>query len=95
MLICIGRQIFYKKDVNCKGYCIFEFCLQEDLTQESLDHQFKLVKKETLESHVSEYGDMDFQTEMLIDFQGGRSAGPVKKEPKGPRSHDSVRYRYS
>lgn len=62
----------------------------EDLSTETLDQQFKLVKQETQESHVSEYGNMDFQTESLIDFQGGSSSsGSVKKESKGPRSHDS------
>lgn len=62
----------------------------EDLSSETLDQQFQLVKQETLESHVSEYGDMDFQNEALIDFQGGAgSAGKAKKEPQGPRSRDS------
>uniref|UniRef100_UPI00165978D2 C13 family peptidase n=1 Tax=Salmonella sp. S146_54837 TaxID=2665635 RepID=UPI00165978D2 len=61
----------------------------EDITTETLDQQFQRVKKETLESHVSEYGDMDFQTEALVDFQGGHPTEHIQKEPKGPRSHDS------
>ncbi|XP_059178979.1 legumain-like [Physella acuta] len=42
----------------------------EDLSQETLQSQFKLVKKETNTSHVMEYGDLKMGNLKLADFQG-------------------------
>jgi len=44
----------------------------EDLSTETLQKQFKIVKKETNTSHVMEYGDMGISKESVSNFQGGK-----------------------
>ena len=39
-------------------YTTSDSCLQEDLQQESLQKQFKIVQTETKTSHVQEFGNM-------------------------------------
>ena len=54
------------------------FSPQEDLTQETLEHQFKLVKNETNTSHVLQFGDMTMKQEKVGAYQG---QGEVKVKP--------------
>lgn len=43
---------------------------KEDISKESLDKQFKIVKKETNTSHVQEFGDMSIGKMSVSEFQG-------------------------
>ncbi|TKR60473.1 hypothetical protein L596_027715 [Steinernema carpocapsae] len=43
---------------------------KSDLNAETLDDQFKVVKKLTDKSHVMHYGDMDIAQEKVSEFQG-------------------------
>lgn len=45
-----------------------------DLSKESLETQFQLVKKETNTSVCCEYGDLTFNSEPVADFQSGSHA---------------------
>lgn len=47
--------------------------LQEDLKQESVNHQFEKVRTETNTSHVEEYGDIDIGNTKLSEVIGYRS----------------------
>lgn len=47
---------------------------KENLNDETLAHQFELVKKETNTSHVQEFGDMSIAKEVVGFFQGVNDA---------------------
>ncbi|GFS21901.1 vacuolar-processing enzyme [Elysia marginata] len=49
---------------------------QENLGQETLAQQYKLVKSETTESHVMEYGDLRISKKPVGDFQGSMDSKP-------------------
>ncbi|GIX68903.1 legumain [Caerostris extrusa] len=64
---------------------------QEVLTQETLQKQFKVVKKETTESHVQEYGDLTIAQMHVSEFQGRKASKPIvlpKVEKDSIRSRD-------
>ncbi|GBN11912.1 Legumain [Araneus ventricosus] len=63
---------------------------KEVLTKETLQQQFKIVKKETTESHVQEYGDLSIAQMQVSEFQGRKDAEPIVL-PEVER--DSVRSR--
>lgn len=44
--------------------------MQENLSTETLHHQFELVRSETNTSHVEEYGDLDVGSLPVAYFQG-------------------------
>jgi len=46
----------------------------EDVTRETLEKQFKLVKKRTNESHVMQWGDKSFVQDKLSEFFGDNTA---------------------
>ncbi|GFN97718.1 legumain [Plakobranchus ocellatus] len=55
---------------------------QENLKRETLEEQFKLVKKETLKSHVMEFGNMDISKLPVGDFQGTLDSSPLRFVPR-------------
>ncbi|XP_022105315.1 legumain-like isoform X1 [Acanthaster planci] len=59
---------------------------KEDLTKETLEQQFMIVKKETNTSVVHQYGDLKFDQNTLINFQGngGQQSVPGKPFPPSP-----------
>ncbi|PRD22759.1 UNVERIFIED_CONTAM: Legumain [Trichonephila clavipes] len=59
---------------------------QEVLTTETLQKRFKIVKKETTESHVQEFGDMSIAQLHVSEFQGRKDSKPVFV----PKVEDSV-----
>ncbi|GFV89469.1 legumain [Trichonephila clavipes] len=64
---------------------------QEVLTTETLQKQFKIVKKETTESHVHEFGDTSIAQLHVSEFQGRKDSKPVfvpKVEKDSVRSRD-------
>ncbi|GFX90973.1 legumain [Trichonephila clavipes] len=64
---------------------------QEVLTTETLQKQFKIVEKETIESHMQEFGDMSIVQLPVSEFQGRKDSKPVfvlKVEKDSVRSHD-------
>ncbi|GFQ71515.1 legumain, partial [Trichonephila clavata] len=64
---------------------------REVLTTETLQKQFKIVKKETTESHVQEFGDMSIAQLHVSEFQGRKDSKPVflpKVEKDSVRSRD-------
>ncbi|GFY44535.1 legumain [Trichonephila inaurata madagascariensis] len=64
---------------------------KEVLTKETLQSQFKIVKKETTESHVQEYGDMSIAKMHVSEFQGRKKSEPIvvpKVEYDAVRSRD-------
>ncbi|PRD34366.1 UNVERIFIED_CONTAM: Legumain [Trichonephila clavipes] len=64
---------------------------QEVLTTETLQKQFKIVEKETIESHMQEFGDMSIVQLPVREFQGIKDSKPVfvlKEEKDSVRSHD-------
>ncbi|KAL9952689.1 hypothetical protein ACROYT_G039980 [Oculina patagonica] len=64
-----------------------------DLSKETLEQQFQIVKKETNTSHVMQYGDMDFEDEDLEDYQGdgsGKGSGVSPEEYSGEPITDAV-----
>ena len=44
---------------------------------ETLDQQYKLVKSKTLGSPVQKFGDFDFVSEPIANFEGGKDADGV------------------
>lgn len=46
---------------------------KENLNVETLQKQFQIVKSETRDSHVMEYGDMDISSDAVADFQSDGS----------------------
>jgi hypothetical protein len=50
----------YCEIIQVQGFTALSVCVnkQEDLKAETLQKQFEIVKKETNESHVMEYGDL-------------------------------------
>lgn len=50
---------------------------KEVLTEETLHQQYKIVKKETNESHVQEFGDKKIGKMHVSEFQGRKTATPV------------------
>ncbi|KAJ7369835.1 hypothetical protein OS493_036057 [Desmophyllum pertusum] len=64
-----------------------------DLSKESLQQQYTIVKKETNTSHVMQYGDLDFKNEDLEDYQGegnGKGSGISPQEYHGEPITDAV-----
>lgn len=47
-------------------------------TDETLEEQFNIVKRETNKSHVLQFGDISFTSEKIGDFFGGKSDGKRK-----------------
>ncbi|XP_020618825.1 legumain-like [Orbicella faveolata] len=67
--------------------------LQVDLNKESLLKQFQIVKQETNTSHVMQYGELDWDSEVLEDYQGegsGKGSGISPEEYKGEPITDAV-----
>ncbi|CAH1790688.1 unnamed protein product [Owenia fusiformis] len=62
----------------------------ENLNTETLQKQFKIVKKETNTSHVMEYGDMAISSEPVADFQSGEDFVPFHKEKLPPVELNAV-----
>ncbi|KAI8487685.1 hypothetical protein Bbelb_346780 [Branchiostoma belcheri] len=56
----------------------------EDLRKETLQRQFKIVRRETNTSHVREYGDMSMKNMTLLQFQGGKVDVPLTHLPPYP-----------
>jgi len=56
---------------------------KEDIETETLETQYEIVKKETNESHVMQYGDMTISDLVVGEFQG-EEAAPPKIMPKVP-----------
>ncbi|ELT99476.1 hypothetical protein CAPTEDRAFT_108468 [Capitella teleta] len=63
----------------------------EDLSSETLQQQFRIVKKETNTSHVQEFGDMNIAKEPVANFQGGKKSTKFTL-PKVPVSVNSHRF---
>lgn len=64
-----------------------------DLNKETLEQQFKIVKRETNTSHVMQYGDLAWDDEVLEDYQGegsGKGSGISPEEYKGEAITDAV-----
>ncbi|KAG8182723.1 hypothetical protein JTE90_026174 [Oedothorax gibbosus] len=64
---------------------------KEVLTKETLQTQFQIVKKETTDSHVQEFGDMNIAKMHVSEFQGKKPTKPVvypKVEKNSVRSRD-------
>ncbi|GFT20581.1 legumain [Nephila pilipes] len=64
---------------------------KEVLTSETLEQQFKIVKKETTESHAQEFGDKSIAQLHVSEFQGRKASKPVfvpKVEKDSVRSRD-------
>ncbi|GFY41783.1 legumain [Trichonephila inaurata madagascariensis] len=64
---------------------------QEVLTTETLQKQFKIVKKKTTESHVQEFGVMSIAQLHVSEFQGRKNSKPVfvpKVEKDSVLSHN-------
>ncbi|GFT62301.1 legumain [Nephila pilipes] len=64
---------------------------KEVLTKETLQSQFKVVKKETTESHVQEFGDMSIAKMHVSEFQGRKKSKSIvlpKVEKDFVRSRD-------
>lgn len=64
-----------------------------DLSKESLLKQFQIVKQETNTSHVMQYGELDWDNEVLEDYQGegsGKGSGISPEEYKGEPITDAV-----
>uniref|UniRef100_A0A3B4B8G7 Legumain n=1 Tax=Periophthalmus magnuspinnatus TaxID=409849 RepID=A0A3B4B8G7_9GOBI len=60
----------------------------EDLTKETLQRQFKVVKKHTNTSHVQEFGNMTMSHMKVIQFQGGpKAASRPAPLPRAPISN--------
>lgn len=59
---------------------------KENLDEESLEDQFRIVRNETKCSHVQEYGDQSISQEMLSEFQAGPEyrPSPLPALPKVP-----------
>jgi len=55
-----------------------------DITKESLQKQFKLVKDLTTKSQVTQWGDLSFVSDMAIEYQGNgaKSGTKVSEEAK-------------
>ncbi|KAK6182637.1 hypothetical protein SNE40_010277 [Patella caerulea] len=53
---------------------------KEDLSRETLTHQFEITKKETNTSHVQEFGDLTIGEMTVAEFQGKQMAAPVDNE---------------
>uniref|UniRef100_A0A1I7ZSZ2 legumain n=1 Tax=Steinernema glaseri TaxID=37863 RepID=A0A1I7ZSZ2_9BILA len=49
-----------------------------------LSQQFSNVKKETVASHVSEYGALEIRNDEIAEFQGSRRRGPSRTTPRRP-----------
>lgn len=54
---------------------------KEDLSTETLQKQFEIVKKETNTSHVMEYGDLSISEEHVADFQSDSDGNYAVPEP--------------
>ncbi|PRD27933.1 UNVERIFIED_CONTAM: Legumain [Trichonephila clavipes] len=50
---------------------------QEVLTTETLQKQYKTIKKETTESHAQEFGDMSIAKLHVSEFQGRKDSKPI------------------
>jgi len=64
---------------------------KEVLSQESLHQQFKIVKQETNESHVQEFGDKNIGQMHVSEFQGRKTGLPIvypKVEKGSVKSRD-------
>jgi len=55
-----------------------------DLSKETLQDQFTVVKKWTNTSEVCEYGDMTWNTDVVADFQGGAKSAQAPKARRLP-----------
>jgi legumain len=51
---------------------------QEDLSSETLEDQFEIVKRLTNKSHVMHYGDLNIATEHVAEFQGHVKANKLR-----------------
>ena len=49
-----------------------------DLSKETIGEQYRHVKKQVLDSHVSRYGDTEMEKLTLSDFLGSKAATPMK-----------------
>ncbi|PNF30184.1 Legumain [Cryptotermes secundus] len=64
---------------------------KEDLLQESLHHQYEIVRTETNTSHVEEYGDLDVGSMHVSEFLGYQiSHKPKSFKTKLPPVNDAV-----
>lgn len=57
---------------------------KEDLTTETLQQQFEIVKKETTTSHVMEYGDMTLKNDPVGLYQGDKKANVTSFKQSKP-----------
>merc|ERR1719427_2559631 len=68
--------------------CYFDKWLEdsdkENLQKETLETQFKIVKKETNTSTVCQFGDMKISNMTVGTFQGEKSAHDLAKPPPHP-----------
>merc|ERR1711862_506536 len=55
----------------------------EDLTSETLNDQFGIVKKNTDKSKVMQWGDLSFQTDKVSEFQGDAASLGNSNPSKG------------
>lgn len=60
---------------------------KENLEEETLAQQFKLVKSETNTSHVMEYGDLKISKKPVGDFQGSLNSKSLYFSPSSPIPH--------
>ncbi|CAJ0946225.1 unnamed protein product, partial [Mesorhabditis belari] len=61
----------------------------EDLTGETLEKQFELVKKRTDKSHVQHFGDLSIAQEPVSDFQGSKKVYTVGFENREVNPRDA------
>ncbi|XP_038074119.1 legumain-like [Patiria miniata] len=66
---------------------------KEDLTKETLEAQFKIVKRETNTSVVHQYGDLKLDQETLINYQGNGGQGSVPGKPFPPSPLNAINSR--
>eukprot|EP00795_Rhopilema_esculentum_P002636 gene2636-835_t len=57
---------------------------KEDLTVETLQEQYEIVRKKTNTSHVMEFGDMTMKDEVVGLFQGGKKSNVSAGAPPKP-----------
>jgi len=66
---------------------------KEDLNKETLEVQFEIVRRETNLSHPQQYGDKEFTSETVSDFQGNKPDPTAWRRMRTKSSvHDYAKY---
>ena len=56
--------------IKISNHCLFSDSDKEDLNKETLEKQYKIVKRETNTSMVCQFGDLSISKMKVADFQG-------------------------